>query len=146
MPSISSRSKRRCVLICRRHFLSVHPRYIKQHDICYEVFRNPKPELSLRLQTHSARKWKLGRTNDTSSNVTLRDIRFAALFEKIIQENEYLLDQSLHERTSTNLLLFWDKVLLWFAYADADSTTVIPSKKRKTKPVKFIPASSTRKR
>lgn len=50
-----------------------------------------------------------------------------------MQENEYLLDQSLHQKTSPNLLLLWDTVLSWFAYADADPTIEIPSKMRRKK-------------
>jgi len=40
----------------------------------------------LALQTHSARKFPVGGENTTLPSITLRDVRFAVLFERFVQE------------------------------------------------------------
>jgi len=92
----------------------------EKHDISYDVFLTRYAELCLRLQTHSARKFPIGQQNETSPHVTLRDVRFAILFEKFVAQHELLLDQSLHTKTFPHLQVSWDKILTWFPYTEAD--------------------------
>lgn len=55
--------------------------------------------------------------NETTPNITLRDVRFAVLLQKNLEENSYL-DEASHDQIIPSTLPQWDSILSQFPLSD----------------------------
>ncbi|KAF9526563.1 hypothetical protein CPB83DRAFT_896067 [Crepidotus variabilis] len=88
----------------------------EKHDISWSVTLKARPVLSVKMQTHSARRFPvvLGQSDETRANVTLRDVRFATLLENMLAEKAYIHDENPKPPRSAS----WDVILAKFTSND----------------------------
>lgn len=68
------------------------------------------------LQTHSARKFPVGGENTTLPSITLRDIRFAVLLERFLQEADLAHPEADYYRSIN--LGSWEAVLEQYPWTE----------------------------
>ncbi|KAF8894324.1 hypothetical protein CPB84DRAFT_1782794 [Gymnopilus junonius] len=75
----------------------------KQH-VSFELWSGKRPVITVTTQTHSARKSpELEAVNSTEPGITLRDIRFAVLLEKVV-ENTNILFSGQESQNSSDIV------------------------------------------